>query len=98
MALEAAPNPTNAHRILIQDAPDDQHGVTLYVWESPQSPLPDRDVRQVDTAAAKQFCKQYYGVDESGWREVPDEDMTQAGSMPVWYKTYRKKNPWTWFT
>ncbi len=98
MAIEAQPETPSVHRILIQDAGGDQYGVVIYVWELAESPIPDRDVRQVDYETAKLFCRDNYGVGSADWQEVPDEDMTAAEGMPVWYKTYRKKNPWTWFT
>lgn len=98
MALEALPDNNQTHRILIQDAPGDQHGVCIYVWQRPDSPIPERETRQVDLASAKDFCHEYYGVGPDDWREVPDEDLAKSRNMPLWYKTYRRKNPWTWFT
>lgn len=98
MALEALPSSPGVSRILIQDAPGAQHGVCLFIWDSSQSPIPMRECRQVDIESAKRFCLEYYDVPESAWHQVPDEDLSKARNMPLWYKTYRKKNPWTWFT
>jgi hypothetical protein len=70
MAYEVIPNRPDVHRILLEERAE---GVYVNVFETSTSPGPYKDWLQDDLEMAKRACRQDYGIQETEWREVPDE-------------------------
>lgn len=70
MAYEVILNRPGAHRILLEEYPE---GTYVNVFESSTSRAPYQDYLQSDLKMAMHACKLDFGVQESDWREVPDE-------------------------
>ena len=67
MMLEAKPDRSDVHRIVLRVDPE---GTYILVFETASSASPERDAYQADLAMAMRVCKEDYGIDEDAWEEI----------------------------